>query len=141
MALSPWHRRAYAVINTSSAPVWLAMILAPRSRATERLAAATTPFAGGLGAVYAPLLVAGVVRQRRVVDYRNPDAVIAALSNPETFLAAWTHYIAFDLFVGRWIWSDSLQTGVNARLPLFLTWMFGPAGLAAYLARRRAANR
>ncbi len=141
MALSPWHRRAYAVINTSSAPVWLAMILTPRSRVTERLAAATTPFAGGLGAVYAPLLIAGVARQKRVVDYRNPEAVIAALSNPETFLAAWTHYIAFDLFVGRWIWSDSLQTGVSARLPLFLTWMFGPAGLAAYLARRRVAIR
>lgn len=140
MNLSSWHRRAYAVINTSSAPVWLAMIIAPRARLTRNVASATTPFAGVLGAVYVPLLVAGAVRQRRVIDYRDPEAVIDALSTPETFLAAWTHYIAFDLFVGRWIWSDALETGVDARVPLVLTWMFGPAGMAAYLARRRTAG-
>ncbi len=140
MDLSSWHRRAYAAINTSSAPVWLAMIIAPRARLTRNLAEATTPFVGALGAVYIPLLVAGAMRQRRVIDYRDPEAVISALATPETFLAAWTHYIAFDLFVGRWIWSDALDTGVDARAPLFLTWMFGPAGMAVYLARRRRAS-
>ena len=141
VVLSRWHRRAYAVINTSSAPVWLAMILAPRAPVTAKLASVTTPLAGALGGVYAPLLVAGVIRRRGGVNYRDPEAVIAALSDPETFLAAWTHYIAFDLFVGRWIWSDAQEAGIDARGPLFLTWMFGPAGLAAYLARRRAAGR
>ena len=140
MVLSPWHRRVYAAINASSAPTWLAMIVAPRARLTRTLASATTPFVGVLGAGYVPLLVAGAIRQRRVIDYRDPEAVIKALATPETFLAAWTHYIAFDLFLGRWIWSDALETGVDARVPLFLTWMFGPAGMAVYLARRRSAG-
>jgi hypothetical protein len=113
------------------------MIIAPRSRATRKLASVTTPLAGALGGVYAPLLVAGVIRRGGGVNYADPEAVIAALSDPDTFLAAWTHYIAFDLFVGRWIWSDAQETGIDSRVPLILTWMFGPAGLAAYLARRR----
>lgn len=137
MALSNGHRRAYAVINASSSPIWLAMILAPRSGLARRLAGCSMPLGAALGSVYTPLILTGLARQRRVIDYRDPDAVIAALATPETFLAAWAHYIAFDLFVGRWMWNDALERGVSARLPLLLTWMFGPAGLTLYLARLR----
>ncbi len=55
-------------------------------------------------------------------------------------LAAWTHYISFDLFVGRWIWERSLEEGKPARLSLLLTWWAGPMGLTSYLARRKLAS-
>ena len=51
-------------------------------------------------------------------------------------MAGWTHYIAFDLFVGRWIVMDSQQAGVPhiaVAWLLPLTLMAGPCGLAAYL--------
>jgi hypothetical protein len=124
-------------INGSSAPVWLAMILAPDSSLTRWLVQRATFLFVGLGLTYDALLASGVLRSGEVVDFRDPDAVRGALSSPDLFLAGWTHYIAFDLFVGRWIWEDALAQGRRARLALLLTWMAGPAGLSLYLVQRR----
>jgi hypothetical protein len=76
------------------------------------------------------------VRSGKPLDFRDPAAVQAAFGQPETFLAGWTHYIAFDLFVGRWIWADANASGRTARLALLLTWLAGPAGLSLHLLRR-----
>ncbi len=132
----PARRRAYSVINFSSAPVWLAMILAPRARVTRWLVARTNVLHIGLGLAYDGLLVSGIARQRKMIDFGNPDAVRGAFQQPDTFLAAWSHYITFDLFVGRWIWQDALEKGRSARLALLLTWLAGPAGLSLHLLRR-----
>ncbi len=140
MALSSSHRRAYAIINSSSAPVWLAMIVAPRAPLTRRLVSSSAPLLASLGVTYGSLLSAGIVRERKLIDYRDPEAVIGALSSPETFLAAWTHYIAFDLFVGRWIWLDGLDRRIATRWALLMTWLFGPVGLTLHLATRRFAG-
>lgn len=134
--MSPGRKQAYAIINTSSAPVWLAMIIAPRSRVTAWLVKRSTLLFLGLGAAYDVLLVSGMAQQGKPIDFRNPEAVRRALNVPDAFLAGWAHYIAFDLFVGRWIWEDALQRGRPARLALFLTWMAGPAGLSLHLAKR-----
>jgi len=135
--MPPDRSKAYTVINSSSAPFWLAMIIAPRSRLTERLVKAAPPFQVALGAVYDAFLASGVAQSGKMIDFSDPDAVRKALSSPDFFLAGWTHYIAFDLFVGRWIWEDALARGKTARLPLLLTWLAGPAGLSLYLVRRR----
>lgn len=134
--LSSNHRRTYAVINGSSAPIWLAMILAPRSRVTRWLVQRATLLFIGLGMGYDALLASGIARSGDVIDFRDPETVRGALSDPAFFLAGWTHYIAFDLFVGRWIWQDSLARGRRARLALLLTWLAGPAGLSLYLVQR-----
>lgn len=125
------------MINSSSAPIWLAMILAPRSRITRWLVDRATLLFVALGVSYDVFLSTGMVRSGRMIDFRDPDAVRAALSAPDIFLAGWTHYIAFDLFVGRWIWEDSLGAGRTARLALLLTWLAGPAGLSLYILQRR----
>lgn len=46
------------------------------------------------------------------------------------------HYIAFDLFVGRWIWETAREEGRSCRVALLLTWMAGPAGLTVFLGQR-----
>ena len=135
--MPPERRKAYTLINSSSAPFWLAMIIAPRARITERLVQAAPPFQVALGAVYDAYLASGVMQSGKMIDFSDPDAVRKALGTPDFFLAGWTHYIAFDLFVGRWIWEDALARGKTARLPLLLTWLAGPAGLSLYLVRRR----
>jgi hypothetical protein len=136
--LSPRRRQAYAVVNTSSAPAWLAMIIAPRSRLTRWLVQRASLLFVGLGVAYDALLTSGIVQAGKMIDFRDPDAVRTALSSPDTFLAGWAHYIAFDLFVGRWIWEDALARGRPARFALLLTWVAGPAGLSLYLLTRRS---
>lgn len=134
--MAPERRTAYAVISASSAPIWLAMILAPRAGVTRWLVGRASVLFVGLGLTYDVLLASGLVRNGEIIDFSNPDKVRRALSTPDVFLAGWAHYIAFDLFVGRWIWEDALSRGRSARLALLLTWLAGPAGLSLHLLRR-----
>ena len=133
------HQRAWTAINLSSVPVWLAMILAPRSAFTRWLAGRLVPLHAGLGVAYTASLAAGIASNREPPDFGRLESVQELMQDPNTMLAAWTHYITFDLFVGRWIWEESLKEGRPARLSLLLCWWAGPMGLTTYLARRRLA--
>jgi hypothetical protein len=135
-AMREFHRKAYQVVNVSTAPVWLAMIIAPRSRLTAWLVARSVWLLGGLGAAYSGFLAAGALRGNGIPDFRNPDSLRRALGSPEAFLAGWIHYLAFDLFVGRWIWREATGAGRRVPVELALTWMLGPVGLVTYLLRR-----
>ncbi len=134
--VSPGRRRGFAAIDGASAPLFLAMILAPRSRLTRRLVTAAMPVHAALGVSYGALLTSGMVRQRRLLDFRDPDQLRLALAQQDVFLAGWAHYVSFDLFVGQWIWRDALAAGRNPRPALLLTWLAGPLGLTLYLAQR-----
>lgn len=66
--------------------------------------------------------------------------VTALFTVPGMVLAGWVHYLAFDLWVGRWE-IDALAAQANAGwvvrmlvVPcLFLTFLFGPIGLLLFL--------
>ncbi len=133
----PRHQLLWKLVNVSTMPVWLAMILLPSSRATAWMAARLVPLYGALGLTYTATLAASAVSSGSPPDFSRPEKVSELLQNPDAMLAAWTHYIAFDLFVGRWIWEMSLEEGKPARLALLLTWWAGPLGLTLFLARRR----
>lgn len=67
------------------------------------------------------------------------DRIAELLGRPEVALVAWVHFLAFDLFVGRWIYLDARERGVPwwvSSPVLFLTLMFGPLGLLSYLIAR-----
>ena len=135
--MSDRHRLAYRLVNLSAVPFWLAMILAPRSRFTARLVAAATPLYVALGVAYVGFIATAMATADERIDFADPESVMRAFQIPEGLLAGWTHYIVFDLFVGRWIWETALEEGRPARLSLLLTWWFGPAGLTLFLNRRR----
>lgn len=74
----------------------------------------------------------------------------ALFSSDGGIVVGWTHYLAFDLFVGLWIARDADAKGFGRliQLPfLFATLMAGPIGLLAWLivreprARRAARQR
>lgn len=121
-------------------PFWLLMIALPRWRATFRLM--------GSSAVVVPaaLLYAGLVLPRLAsvlpaVTRPELAGIAALLGSPDGATIAWVHFLAFDLFVGRWTYLDARERGLSAWLVsplLFLTLMLGPLGLAAYLGLRAA---
>jgi hypothetical protein len=68
--------------------------------------------------------------------------VAALLGSPAGATIAWAHFLAFDLFVGRWIHLDSQDRQISSWLiapVLFLTLMLGPAGFLLYLIVRSVA--
>ena len=131
-------RRLFAGMNAAVGPVWLAMIVAPRSRVTRSLVRRAVPLHAGFSVAYTGLLGAGIVRRREILDFNDPDRLRHQLTDGDTFLAAWSHYLTFDLLVGEWIWRDALDRGRTARLALLLTWLAGPVGHGLYLVQRRA---
>ena len=130
----PREQTVFSLSNYAAMPLWLAMILAPRSAFTRRVMAMSDPILLGLSVAY-------VTHLSKVLDtFREVGKAAAwrgALSQPSGFLAGWTHFVAFDLFVGRWIWRTALEEGRSPRLALLLTWMAGPSGLGLFAAQRR----
>lgn len=72
-------------------------------------------------------------------DFSTLAGVMALFDTKGGAVIGWTHYLAFDLFVGMWIARDADQKGFSrlVQLPfLVLTLFFGPAGLLAWLVIR-----
>ena len=71
--------------------------------------------------------------------FQSLAAVQLLFSAPGKMLGAWTHFLAFDLLVGRWMVDDASSSG-RSRIPLLLalpaTFLFGPLGVLLYLAGR-----
>ena len=133
----------FSLGNLLILPFWALMIAFPHWRWTRRI------IASPLVAVLPALLYAAVVLPRvgeilpAVASPALPD-VSRLLGTPEGATAAWMHFLAFDLFVGRWAYLDSRERGMNAWLMapvLFLILMLGPIGFMLYLAIRALATR
>jgi hypothetical protein len=74
-------------------------------------------------------------------ELANPTvtSIAALLGTPEGATIGWVHFLAFDLFVGRWAYLDSREHGFSAwwvSPVLFFVFMFGPFGLLLYLGLR-----
>jgi apolipoprotein N-acyltransferase len=72
-------------------------------------------------------------------SFATLQGVMTLLGTPQGTLAGWVHFLAFDLFTGRWIYLDAHERGIHpalVALPLFFTLMLGPLGLTLYLALR-----
>lgn len=125
------------------APFWALMILAPGWRWTRRIVSSPWIAIG-------PVLVYLVVALPRLGEFlagvASPSlaGVQALLGGAAGAAAGWAHLLAFDLFVGRWIYLDSRQRGLHP-VPMapimLLTILLGPVGFAVYLGLRAATGR
>ena len=64
-------------------------------------------------------------------DMPTPDIVVEMFSEREVILIGWLHYLAFDLFVGRWTWQRLVATGqpIYVSMPvLVFSMMVAPLG-------------
>jgi hypothetical protein len=123
-------------------PLWLLMIFAPRWRWTVRIVSQPWSYAP-LTLVYAVLVLTRLNEVAEVV-VRNPrlDTVAPVLATAAGATIAWVHFLAFDVFVGRWIYLDGRSRDVHPVVMapiLLLTFLFGPMGLLTYLVTSRLA--
>ena len=76
-------------------------------------------------------------------NFGSLEGVARLFSSQGKLLGGWVHFLAFDLFVGRWMVDDTLnaQRSRWALLPcLPAAFMYGPAGLLLYFVIRAAAS-
>lgn len=111
---------------------WIALFAAPLSRI--RLIRAAR--------VVAVLLAVGYFVQLFTItapvvsaSFSTLAGVTALFSLPSNVMLGWTHYLAFDLFVGSWEVEDAGRIGIAhwaMVVPLGLTFMLSPIGLLTY---------
>ena len=121
-------------------PFWALMIFLPRWRVTKWLM--ETPLACiAPAALYAALVLPRLAEIWPAVSNPEMSGIATLLSSPVGATIAWLHFLAFDLFVGRWIYLDGRDRGINRWVmapALFLTLMVGPCGFLLYLMARYA---
>lgn len=137
----------FALTNTIALAGWLGLALLPRRE--QVLDTVLYAAVGLLCVAYLVMfvgLMGGIVDP--VGDRAGPaapfeysvDGLKAAFAARGVIVLGWTHYLAFDLFVGLWIARDADTRRVRplVQLPfLFTTLMAGPIGLFAWLLLRR----
>jgi Domain of unknown function (DUF4281) len=128
----------FQAANSAALLGWLALLLSPPS---VRWAPSVWRFSGRLlPLAFSVLYVAMLAAHWRGQGGFGSAAEVRALFDvPGLLVAGWVHYLAFDLFVGAWI----AERGAGLALPhwqlvpvLLLTFMFGPAGLLAFVLLR-----
>ena len=122
-------------------PFWGLMILVPRWQWTKRIVHSPLVSAAA-AALYATLVFPRLGEIWPAVSRPTLGGVAALLGSPAGATIAWVHFLAFDLFVGRWIYLDSQDRQISSWLMapmLFLTLMLGPAGFLLYLIVRSVA--
>ena len=119
-------------------PFWFLMIVLPTWKWTGRIL--NTPWIiAPAAALYVALVLPGVLEILPAV--MNPDlaSIAASIGTPSGATIAWVHFLAFDLFVGRWAYLDSRERGISPWLMapvLFFVLMLGPLGFLLYLGVR-----
>jgi hypothetical protein len=122
-------------------PFWALMILLPNWRWTARIM--RSPFVSvAPAALYVVLALPHLGEIWPVVARPTLAKVATLLNSPAGATIAWIHFLAFDLFVARWIYLDNqrrIRSWVMAPV-LFLTLMLGPTGFLLYLGIRSLVN-
>jgi Domain of unknown function (DUF4281) len=131
----------FRLSNLLVMPFWALMILLPRWRWTVRIL--RSPFVSAAPALlYAALVLPWLGTIWPAIARPTIGGVATLLGSPEGATIAWAHFLAFDLFVGRWIYLDCQERRLSPLLMapvLFLTLMLGPFGFLIYLVLRALA--
>lgn len=137
----------FSAVNMLALVGWAALILLPRWPAL--LSAVLYLGVGLLCVAYATGLI-GVVSglipnpQGGGADFSTIAGVRAIFASDAGVTIGWTHYLAFDLFVGLWIARDGDDKNISRFIQapiLFATLMAGPLGLGFWLLLREPAAR
>lgn len=137
----------FQFVNLLALVAWIALILLPRWPAL--LSAILYLGVGMLCAVYAAGLIgvlSGLIPNTGGggADFTTISGIRAIFATDGGVTIGWTHYLAFDLFVGLWIARDADAKNISRFIQapiLFATFMAGPLGLGIWLLVREPAAR
>lgn len=134
---------AFVLVVAVAAPFWALMIVAPKWEWTQRIA--STPWM-----VTPPLVFWFVLAIPRFGDLLPAVAkpTLAGwqdlVADPAALTFLWAQIIAWDLFIGRWIYLDSRERDIHPLVMgplLVLTIVLSPIAVPLYLIIRKPLGR
>lgn len=127
-----------------AAPFWALMVLAPRWSVTERVIANPAIVLPGV-VIWAVLAVPIFPELWSAVTSPSLDVLRDLLADDRAIALLWTQILAWDLFLGRWVYLESRRLDLSPWLMgplLVLLILLSPLVLPVFLAlRTRAARR
>lgn len=128
--------RIFSLCSLLAMAGWIALLVAPLARSRLILVARAVSIT--LCAIYLVQLFT-ITQPVAGAGFSSLAGVTALFSQPGNVMLGWTHYLAFDLFIGAWAVEDSNRLGIPhwaMIVPLALTFLFGPIGLLTYVVIR-----
>jgi hypothetical protein len=130
----------FPVLNLAAMAGWMLLAVSPRWPRLIDVAGRGFPI------IFACVYIVAIAANWRGSErgFSSLADVATLFANPWLLLAGWTHYLAFDLFVGSWETRDARERRIPHLLVLpclLLTFLFGPAGLLLYLGLRAGVTR
>lgn len=121
-------------------PFWFLMVVLPFWKWTQRIIQSPWIILGP-ALIYAIVLLP--IFATVWADVSNPTlpGVIELIGNESGATLSWVHFLAFDLFVARWIYLDSRERNIFALIisPILVSvLMVGPVGFLIYMVVRRS---
>ena len=119
-------------------PLWALMIFAPLWRVTRSVMQSPWVIAPA-ALLYAALVPPNIATVFPALLNPNLEGIRRLLSSESGATIAWVHFLAFDLFVGRWAYLESRALNLNVfamAIVLLFTLMLGPVGALMYLGLR-----
>ncbi len=143
LAFLPTPSQVFDLENVAIFPFWGAMMFAPDNSATKAVMSSyLVPFL--TGAVYVYLVWFSFHDPRILESFSTGKPDLEALAKGFSYewcmAVGWAHFIAMDLFVGRWVYLDAQKNKVFAAHSLLLTLFFGPTGAVSHVLTRAAAG-
>lgn len=137
----------FNAVNLLALIAWTALILLPRWPAL--LSAVLYLGVGVLCLIYACGLIgllSGLIPNPGGggADFSTIAGVRSIFGSDAGVTIGWTHYLAFDLFVGLWIARDADAKNISRFIQapvLLVTFLAGPLGLGVWLLMREPAAR
>ena len=123
-------------------PLWGLMIFAPLWRVTKTIMQSPWVIAPA-ALLYAVLVLPNIASVLPAVSNPSLEGIRTLLSTGSGATIAWVHFLAFDVFVGRWAYLESRALNLNVfamAVVLFFTLMLGPVGALLYLGLRLTAR-
>jgi hypothetical protein len=135
MTLLDW---SFVIPMIAVMPFWALMILAPTWQRTRQIV--QSPWIAVIPALaYAIVTLPNLMDVLPVFAPPTLDSLTQFLGTPAGAAIAWTHFLAFDLLIGRWIYLDSQRQGFSVILTgliLVPAFMLAPLGWLLYLLMR-----
>ncbi|MBP2322755.1 apolipoprotein N-acyltransferase [Kibdelosporangium banguiense] len=123
-----------------AAPFWALMIVAPRWSWTARVIGSPL-IAAPVALLYLVIAVPRLADLLPLVTGPTLSGLQSAMADGGAATLVWAHIIAFDLFMGRWIYLESSRLGVHPLVTvpiLIVTILFAPIGFLVFLIVRAA---
>ncbi|WP_411124985.1 ABA4-like family protein [Streptomyces sp. x-19] len=131
-------RTLFSLAFALAAPFWALLILAPGRRWTDRIAASPLPMVPVIG-VYLALAIPVFPQLWAAVSHPDLAGFQRLLALGGGAGAIWAQLIAWDLFLGQWMYREARDLGIHPLVMgplLVLTILLSPIGVLLFLCLR-----